>query len=302
MFFGLKNQFLMASNQKLGNYPSFLITASLSTALFIAGFCGWLTLSSRSLIKNMKQNVEIQAYLDKELSIEQTDSIKTVIKSKPFVVTQNNQVMINFIPKEQAAKRFKDDTQEDYSAVIGENPFRDAFSIKINEKYFEENKLKDIKTDLETIDGVYEADFARNFIENINSNLSKVYLVLIGFVILMLMGILFLVNNTIRLALFSQRLIIRSMQLVGATDGFIQKPFLMRGLLQGLFSGLISVVVLFVIQQIANRQIEGLSLVQNLVEFALLSLSIICLGGLMGLLSTYLALDRYLKLNLNELY
>lgn len=92
------------------------------------------------------------------------------------------------------------------------------------------------------------------------------------------------------------------MQLVGATDGFIQKPFLMRGLLQGLFSGLISVVVLFVIQQIANRQIEGLSLVQNLVEFALLSLSIICLGGLMGLLSTYLALDRYLKLNLNELY
>jgi cell division transport system permease protein len=292
----------MASSQKLGNYPSFLIIASLSTALFIAGFCGWLTLSSRSLIKNMKQNVEIQAYLDKELDEVKIDSIKTIIAQKPYIVKKNPDFEYNFVSRDQAAERFKKDTKEDYTSILGDNPFRDAISIKINDKYFEEAKLKEIEADLESIDGVFDADFARNFIETINANISKIYFVLITFVFLMLLGILFLVNNTIRLALFSQRFIIRSMQLVGATDSFIRKPFLLKGILQGGIAGAIAMLVLLMIQQLAIQQIDGFSLIQNSTEFVILAIIIILIGCFMGFASTYLALNRYLKLDLDELF
>jgi cell division transport system permease protein len=292
----------MAAKQRLGSYPSFLIIVSLSIALFIAGFCGWMAVSSKSLIKSMKQKVEVQAYLDQDIEPTKVDSIFNVLTAKQYTLKENGKAKVEFISKDKAAEQFKEDTNEDYSVITNENPFRDALSIKIDEKFFTENNLKIIKSDLEQIDGVFEADFAKNFIETINENFQKISYVLIGFVVLMLLGIIFLVNNTIRLALFSQRFIIRSMQLVGATDAFIKKPFLKRGVVLGLISGLIAVVVLFGIRQLSISQIEGFMMTQNWTDFGILSAGILLIGCIMGILSTSIALNKYLEMDIADFY
>lgn len=292
----------MAAKQQLGSYPSILITISLAIALFIAGFCGWLGLTSNRLVNNMKKNVEIQAYLDQDITSEKLDSIKTIIASKPYTFKENGQAQVEFINKDQAAEQFKLDTDEDYSVITNENPFRDAFSIKVDDKFFSEQNLKSIKLDLEQIGGVFEADFARNFIENIKINLKNFYLISISFIVLMLLGIIFLVNNTIRLALFSQRFIIRSMQLVGATDAFIKRPFLFRGVLLGAIASLISIVIIFGIRQLGISQLDGFVITQKLTDFAILSGGIVLLGIILGYLSTSIALNRYLKMDIADLY
>ena len=292
----------MSNNRKLGSFPSVLITFSLTIALFLIGFCGWLALTSKQLIRYVKQNVEVQAYLDKDITQIQSDSIRNIIASKNYVENQGNVPQIKFITKESIAKKFVSDTKENYKSVMNENPFRDAYTIKIKEEFFNETELQKIKEDLEQINGVFEVDYFKDFVTNISKNATNAYIIIATFVLILLVAIIILINNTIRLALYSQRFIIRSMQLVGATNGFIQKPFLTRSSLQGLLAGIIASICLFGLQQLALNKIEGLDLVQNYTELGILTITIIIIGILIGFLSTYQSINRYLKMDLDELY
>ncbi len=292
----------MRKNYKLGSYPGLLITFSLTVALFLVGFCGWLAISSKQLVQQVKQNIEMQVYLDKEMTQIQTDSVRNVIAQKPYIEYKGAVPQIKFISKEDAANSFQKETTEDYRAILGENPFRNAFTLRIKEEYFEEDKLAKIKIDLEQIGGIYEADYAKDFVESVNRNANKAYLIISIIVGILLIAIIVLVNNTIRLALYSQRLIIRSMQLVGATDWFIKKPFLGRGALQGFIAGLIACVLLFGLQQIAIREIDGLSVLQDYIKLGVLGGIIVLLGILIGIFSAFQSMYRYLRMDLDELY
>jgi len=118
----------------------------------------------------------------------------------------------------------------------------------------------------------------------------------------MLLIVLVLINNTIKLALFSQRFLIRSMQLVGAKSSFIQWPFLKRSLIHGIISGILASAVLYNILLYANKKIDGLSGLQSDLELVFVFISISVLGGVIGFLSTYRSVKKYLKMSLDELY
>jgi cell division transport system permease protein len=292
----------LAKNRKLGSYPGIMITFSLTVALFLIGFCAWLALNTKELIRKIKQNVEVQVYLDKEMAQIQIDSLKNVLIQKPYTAFLGNVPQITFVSKESTAKKFIEDTKEDYRNVLAENPFRNAFSIKIKESYFEETQLAKIKAEVEQINGIFEADYAQGIVDGINKNVTKAYIVIATFVILLLIAIVVLVNNTIRLAVFSQRFIIRSMQLVGATDNFIQKPFLQRGLVQGFLAGLIASIMLFILQEIAKSQLIEFVLFQDYLKLGIVALILIILGILTSFFCTFQSIYRYLRMNLNELY
>ena len=159
-----------------------------------------------------------------------------------------------------------------------------------------------IKIDLEQVKGVFEVDYAKDFVESINQNANKAYIIIASITVLLLIAIVLLINNTIRLALYSQRFIIRSMQLVGATDWFIQKPFISRGILQGFMSGLIACALLIGVQQIAIHEIEDLGILQDFEKLALLLGFVIILGIMIGILSTFQSMYRYLRTDLEDLY
>jgi cell division transport system permease protein len=288
--------------RKLGSFPSLLIIISLTTALFLIAFTGWIALTSKQLVSYVKQNIEVQVYLDKSLTQIQQDSVRNVIAKKNYVAYTDNVPQIKFISKESTAKRVLNDINEDYTAVLGENPYRDAFSLRIRESYLSELNLETIKTDLEQISGVFEADYAKDFVDSINKNAYKAFLIIASVIVVLLVAIFLLINNTIRLALYSQRLIIRSMQLVGATDWFIQKPFVGRGIWQGLLAGVLAIGLFFGVQQIAVHKIEDLVILQDYVKIAILCGGVIILGVLISVLSTFQSMHRYLRMQLEDLY
>ncbi len=290
------------SSNKPGSYPGVLITVSLTIALFLIGFCGWVAFTSKELIKYVKQNIEVQVYLENDLDSAQIAKIKSIIIANEAVAMKDNQSLINFISKEEIAGKFVTETKEDYKEILGNNPFHDLFNLKIKENYLSQNKLAKLKTELESVSGVYEVDYAKDFVNGITENANKAYIIMSAIVIIFLLATILLINNTIKLALYSQRFLIRTMQLVGATNGFIQKPFLLKGVYQGLIAGVIASMLVFLTQQLAVKQISGLSLIQNNYWLIVVPLILLILGPLIGVVSTFQSISRYLSIDLDELY
>lgn len=292
----------MAKKKKIGSYPNTMIIISLTAALFLIGFCGLLVVQSKKLVSIIRQNIEVRVFVDKATSEAGRDSILSSIKEKPYVQRTADSAAIDFVSKEAAAAEFMEGTKEDFTAFLGENPLRDSYRVRVQEDYFEESKLQAIRADLEKMDNVYEVVYQENLADAINKNITKLYIILASFAVVMLIIIVLLINNTIKLAIYSQRFLIRSMQLVGATNGFIQRPFLMRGATQGIVSALIAAFFLMLLQQAAVRNVEGLILLQEYDKLVLVIGLMIVLGILIGIVSTTQSLHRYLKMSLDDLY
>lgn len=292
----------MRKKKKIGSYPNTMIVISLTSALFLIGFCGMLVIQSKKMVSIIRQNIEVRAFLSKTTTETGRDSVLQVIRQKNFLHSSEGVTPITFVSKEEAAKDYIQDSKEDFRTILDDNPFLDSYRIKISEDFFEESKLRLIKADLETIPNVHEVVYQENLADDINKNITKVYIILASFALIMLIIIVLLINNTIKLAIYSQRFLIRSMQLVGATNGFIQRPFIIRGATQGLIGGVLACTFLALIQQVAVRNIEGFSLLQEYDKLIILFLVVIALGIMIGISSTFQSLSRYLKMTLDDLY
>jgi len=293
----------MSKSKQLGNTPNLLVIVSLTIALLLIGLCGLLTLNARKLTELIKQNVELQVYLENDLSTSKLDSIFKQIALQDFVLLKDGSPQINFISKDVAAKQFVEESGEDYAKLLGKsNPLLNLYAVKVKPEFFNEQGLAMLKKRVEKIEGVHEVAYVENFVDAINEKISKIYIVLSAFVALLLGIILILVNNTIKLSLYSQRFLIRSMQLVGATNSFIRKPFVVKGALQGLTSGLIAATCLIISQQLALHKIEGLAALQEMDKIVFLLILIIILGVLIGIMSTFQSVERYLHKSLDDLY
>lgn len=290
-------------SKKIGQFPNFMVVISLTIALFLIGLCGLISFQAKKLATLVKQNIELQVYLNNDLSVKKRDSIKNIIAKKNFLShNELGKANISFISKDSAAKAFISETNENFKTLLIDNPLRDAYLLKVNDEFFNEKSLTKLKIDLQKIDGVHEVTYVENLVEDINKNIKKIYLILSGFVLLLLLTIIVLVNNTIKLAVFSQRFLIRSMQLVGATNYFIQKPFVIRGALQGLAAAIISIILLILVQQGAISKVPELLKLSSINEFILLAFFIIILGVLTGVVCTFSSIHKYLGLSTDELY
>lgn len=292
----------MPKKKKIGSYPNAMIVMSLTAALFLIGFCGLMVVQSKKLVSIIRQNIEVRVFLEKTNTPEAQASILQVLKKKPFILKSPDVEAIIFVSKEEAATEFIEGTKEDFTALLGENPLRNSYRVKITEEYFEEAKLQQIKKEIEKIKGVYEVVYQENLADSINKNITRVYIILATFSLLLLSIIVLLVNNTIKLAIYSQRFLIRSMQLVGATNGFIQKPYILRGSMQGLTSGLLAAALLFGLQEGVVRNVEGIAILQEYDKIGMVLIVVIILGVIVGTASTYQSLSRYLKMHLDDLY
>jgi len=289
-----------ASKKKLGSYPSVSVVFSITLALFAIGVFGALVIYSKELERAVKENIRVQVYLNSRITKEDRIKVEKQLTTKPYVSGSTN--AIKFISKEEAEKQFIQETGENFKKFLGENPLHDAYLIQIGELYQSKASLGSIKAELEKIVGVFQVDYKENLIESINQNITRIGLILMGLVAVLLIIVVLLINNTLRLALFSQRFLIRSMQLVGARKWFIQRPFLFRASLHGLFSGIIASGMLVALISFATKRIEELKLIQNNDRLLLLMASLLLLGIIVAVVSSFRAVNKYLKLSLDELY
>jgi cell division transport system permease protein len=288
--------------KKVGTYPNAMIIVSLTSALFLVGLCGLLVIQSKKLISVIKQQVEVRVMIDKDIDTTQTKTLLKTIQTKPYVLVENNVPQVIFVSKDEAAKQYIDESKEDFKQFLGDNPLHDSYRVKLKEDYFEDAKLKQIKDELDKADGVFEVVYQEHLADQINKNFMKIYMVLATFALIMLVIIVLLMNNTIKLAIYSQRFLIRSMQLVGATNGFIQMPFLKKGAVQGLISGVVAAGLIFGLLQLGLYLIEGLHILQENTKLVILLVGVVILGVLIGVASTYQSLYRYLRMALDDLY
>jgi cell division transport system permease protein len=288
--------------KRLGSYPYFTVVFSLILALFVIGLGGLLILQASKLSTIVKENIEIQIYLDRYLTPVETANVEKTLTKRAYLDNKEGKSQVRFISKDEAAQKFIQATGENFQTLLGENPLRDAYLIKIKSEFYQSKKMRLIKEDIEKIPGVFEATYVENLVDEINRNILRITFVLMVFAGILLFTITVLINNTIKLALFSQRFLIRSMQLVGATSWFIQRPFLYRAGLQGFVSGIIASVLLILLLNYANTQIEELVLLQEKEKIVVFLLSLCILGPLVSVISSYRSVKKYLQMSLDELY
>ena len=289
------------SKKKFGNFPYISVIFSVSLSLLLLGIFSFFLLSSLQVKTLIEKNTEINIYLNKNLSINTIDQIKRTLYIKDYVLV-NDESTLEHISSEIAAQEFSKELGEDFTKFLGNNPLRDLIILKINPKYFSSSQLTFVEEDILKISGVYEIDYSKDLISNINKNITSISLVFIGiFIVLFLISII-LINNTLRIALFSQRFLIRSMQLVGATSNYILKPFLLRGMFYGVISGVIASVLLFIIITLANDKLNGLNSIATTEQLSIIFISLMLTGIVMVVISTYTSVNKYLNSSLDELY
>jgi cell division transport system permease protein len=275
---------------------------SITLALFLIGLFALLMTHSNKLKGQIQENITIQIYLDKFITENDIIRINKILTQKAYVLKEGETPMVEFISKEDAASDFIESTGEDFVEFLGENPLRDAFVINISPSYQIEDSLKWIEKELTQLESVFEVMYVQNLVQSINKNITKISIILVGFTAILMITIIVLINNTIKLALFSQRFLIRSMQLVGAKSSFIIKPFLQRAGFQGLLAGIIASGLLYGLLLYVNRVIEGIEQLQTTEELIFIFALIVALGLTLAILSTYKAVKKYLKMSLDELY
>jgi cell division transport system permease protein len=287
---------------KLGRFKFGSVLFSTTLSLFILGLFGVIFIQAKTLTSLIRENIEIQIFLHKNLSDAEISKIGTYLSSKDYVLKKDAKPQLTYISQDEAAANFLKDTGEDFKQFLNDNPLRDSYTISVAEEFQTSDQLVKIVEEIKGLKGVFEVTYMTDLVDAINRNLLKVTLVMGGFIVILLITVTMLINNTIRLALFSQRFLIRSMQLVGATRGFIRSPFLVRALLFGALAGLIASAMLFGLIEYSKSQIDGFALLQNYELLYLLFGVLVIVGITLSLFSTFRAVNKYLNMSLDELY
>mmetsp|Transcript_5418 Transcript_5418/g.12030 ORF Transcript_5418/g.12030 Transcript_5418/m.12030 type:complete len:298 (-) Transcript_5418:217-1110(-) len=287
---------------RLGNYPIVNVVLSTTFALLALGLFGLLILHAARLTDIIKENVQVQVYLHKNVTENETIRIGQLLSRKDFVLKKNGRSQLKFLSKEDVAQAFIQTTGENFLKVLHENPLRDIYVVNIVPNNQHKQRLQAIKQELEAISGVFEVDYVISFIDSIHRNAAKLGMLLAIFATSLLVIVSILIGSTIKLAVYSQRFLIRSMQLVGAKVTFIRRPFLARSVLIGLIAGTIANILLILLLYAANRQVEELVKLQEPIQIFMLFGLILGLGVLVSFLGTYRAVNKYINRSLDDLY
>jgi cell division transport system permease protein len=268
----------------------------IAMVLLMIGLLGLILVHANNLSRYVKENIVLNLFMDD--SAHETDvlQLQKQLDANPMVK------QTQYVSKELAARNLQKDLGEDFVKFLGYNPLSQSLDVYLKADYANNAGIEKFKAALLKNPLVKEVKYQQSLVDQMNSNLTSISLIILAFAGIFIILSVALINNTIRLAIYSQRFLIKSMQLVGATKGFIRKPFLLYGIWHGFLGGLISVVILIGTLYLANKQIPDLIILQNYTEFGIVFLGIIGLGIFISAFSTFLAVNKFLRLKIYDLY
>lgn len=272
------------------------VIISLSLVLFMLGALGLLIINANKLSTHFKENVGFQIYLKDTATSAQTDLLIQELNNSEFTKS------VNLINKEQAAEKLKADLGEDFVAFLGSNPLLNSLEVKLNADYANTDTLQGIEKSLLQKPFIKEVVYQKVMIDKLNKNTKAVAFFILIFSSALLIVAIALINNTIRLSIYSQRFLIRTMYLVGATRSFISKPFIFKGFRQGVIAGIIAGMMLAGFLMLSTRFIPDLLQLQDENVLLILFIGIILVGVIISAFSAFLAVLRYLHLKTSDLY
>jgi cell division transport system permease protein len=271
-------------------------TISISLLLLLLGSVGLLLLKTKQLGNYVKENIHFKVILQESLPEVEIFRIQKSLDARSYVKETK------YITKEEAAVELQEALGEDFIQTLGYNPLLPTIEVKFLASYANNDSIPIIERDLKEFDGIKEVYYQKNLIQAVNDNIRLISIYILIFSALLLLIALTLIHNTIRLAIYSKRFIIRTMQLVGATSRYIRKPFLYRSAVQGLIAALIANMTLTIIVYFLQKQIEGMQFFTDIVLLLLLYGLVIVLGILLNWVSTFFAVNKYLNIETDKLY
>ena len=274
----------------------FMAIVGVSVVLFLLGLLGWIVINANKLGQNFKENVEVQVYVRENVSAKDSAALVQYIAGQPYTKSYE------YLTKELARKRWLSDGNSDFTAVLDKNPLPASLDFKIRSDYANPDSLSKIKADLISNIAVSEVQYNKALVSNLNNVLNEVSLVLLGVVIAISILVIILIDNTIRLAMFSNRFLIKTMQMVGATRGFIAKPMDVRALINGAISGLIAIAGIIGVIFISEKMIPEIRALRDLTLLSIMGVVIVLLGICISFISTHRSVLKYLKMKLDDLY
>jgi cell division transport system permease protein len=271
---------------------------SVALVLFLLGFFGICVLFTNEIVKSLKEKVNIMVEMKDSISSNDLAAFEKNLQQKPFIKTGS----LLFTDKEKAAEDLKSEFGNNFLLSDMENPLKDVFSFNINSNYFDKDSLMTIKTKMKENPMVYDIYFQENVLSNITNNLKNYGYFAMGLSILFILIAISLIHHYIKLALYANRFLIKNMELVGASWGFIKKPYLLKSISHGFMSAFLAIIMLGVLAYLLLRQNPTLLVYINTYYLLLLSGCLIALGVLINFFGTYIVVNRYLKSNINDLY
>jgi cell division transport system permease protein len=271
---------------------------SVALVLFLLGFFGICVLFTNEIVKSLKEKVNIMVEMKDSISSNDLAAFEKNLQQKPFIKTGS----LLFTDKEKAAEELKSEFGNNFLLSDMENPLKDVFSFNINSNYFDKDSLMTIKTKMKENPMVYDIYFQANVLSNITNNLKNYGYFAMGLSILFILIAISLIHHYIKLALYANRFLIKNMELVGASWGFIKKPYLIKSISHGFMSAFLAIIMLGVLAYLLLRQNPTLLVYINTYYLLLLSGCLIALGVLINFFGTYIVVNRYLKSNINDLY
>lgn len=277
--------------------PSYIYSIiGISLVLFLLGTIGWLAINGRSMTRYFKEQVELQVILHDNTREENTKALQDVLQKQPFV---SKSVIVS---KEQAAEEMKKVTGENFMQLLDVNPLYTSIKLNLRSDYVNADSIAKIKQFVMQSNIVREVSYEKVMVDQMNATFRKIGLVLGVIAIILFIAVIVIIDNTVRLAMFSNRLLIKTMQMVGATRWFIAKPFDKRAIVTGLISGLVAVGGLFLIMYFASTAFPEFNVFIDYISISILVICILLMGILISVLSTHRSVVKYLKLKLDDLY
>ena len=285
------------SSAKRSKPSYFMSILGVTIVLFFVGIFGWFLLNFSRYTENLKENVKMQVYLRNNVTEADVDSLKTFLNAQPYTRT------VEFIDKETAKAKWMQTGETDFTELLDENPLPASFDITLKSQFVEKDTMMAIKADLEAKDVVVQqVKFPNKVVETIGST------VRVGLIIFAIIAAIFcilsivLIDNTIRLAMYSNRFLIKTMQMVGATRNFIARPMNTRAIINGALSAVIAIVLIYISMLASEFFLPEIRDLRDNNKLVLLFLFLIILGISITLFSTYRSVVKYLKMKLDELY
>lgn len=275
----------------------FMAILGVALVLFILGILGWLVINTSKLETYFKGSVQVHAFVREGSPQKDIDAVKNIIKSKTYARN------VEYITKEKARETFIGDGNQDWNKVLDYNPLPASIDFYLEPDYVNKDSLKVITAEIMKNFIISEVKYPDAVVTNLNNVVKKAGYFLLGLAGILALIVIILIDNTIKLAMFSNRFLIKTMQMVGATRWFISKPFDSKAIINGLISALLAITaILVLIYAVESWWLPEIKALKDNTSLFLLFLALILIGISITFISTHRSVTKYLKMKLDDLY
>jgi cell division transport system permease protein len=278
--------------------PSYFMSiVGVSLVLILLGLLGWIVINANKLGQNFKENLEVHVYVRENVSPKDSAALVQYIAGQPYTKSYK------YMTKELAKQQFMADGNTDWGGILDKNPLPASVDFKIRSEYATLDSLNKVKADLTQNIAVSEVQFNKVLVSNLSDMIRRVSIILLAVAVAISIAVIVLIDNTIRLAMFSNRFLIKTMQMVGATRGFIARPMDIKAIRNGAISGIIAIgVILGVIFCTETWVLPEIRALRDYTLLSALFIIIVLLGICISFISTHRSVVKYLKMKLDDLY